>query len=52
VTVKTVNNSECGSRPLWHVLVRLVRVLGPALVTVDGEAEGPGEAAKGSGQRR
>jgi hypothetical protein len=42
-----VNNYERGSQPLWHVLVRLVRVLGPALVTVAGEAEGPGQAAKG-----
>jgi hypothetical protein len=46
VNVKTVNNSGRGSQPLWHVLVRLVRVLGPALVTVDGEAAGPGKAGK------
>jgi transcriptional regulator with XRE-family HTH domain len=47
VNVRTVDNYERGSQPLWHVLVRLVRVLGPALVTVEGEAEGPGQAAKG-----
>src|SRR5262249_56627974 len=34
VNVRTVDNYERGSQPLWHVLVRLVRVLGPALVTV------------------
>ena len=44
VNAKTLNNYECGSQPLWHVLVRLVRVLGPALVTVTGEAEAPRQA--------
>jgi hypothetical protein len=47
VNVKTVNNYERGSQPLWHVLVRLVRVLGPALVTSEGEAAKPGQVAKG-----
>jgi hypothetical protein len=47
VNFKTVNNYERGSELLWHVLVRLVRVLGPALVTVAGEAARPGQAAKG-----
>jgi transcriptional regulator with XRE-family HTH domain len=57
VNVRTVDNYErggpgsSGSQPLWHVLVRLVRVLGPALVTVAGEAEGPGQAAKGGTPR-
>jgi transcriptional regulator with XRE-family HTH domain len=50
VNVKTGNNSERGSQPLWHVLVRLVRALGPALGTVEGEAAKPGQTAK-SGTR-